>query len=333
LNNYATAYIIPAYSEYLSRQNSLTSEVDNFISSPDVNGLNDLRSSWEDALLVWQDVAFLEFGPASNISLRSKTNVYPVDSSLIQRNIKSTEGYDLGFASNFNAKGFQAIDYLINGVSSSDQEIVDYFINTPNASNYLKDVSNELKNNSSIVYNEWNNGFKTSFIANSASNAQGSSISNIVNAINLHYEAFMRKGKIGLPVGAFSSTFILPGHVEAYYSKKSLPYLNRSLSSLHTFINGNSYTSAAIGLGLDDYLNFVNAQKGDETLIQVINNQFNAIDIAIDNIKDPLSNEVEVNQDGVNIVYQKMQEMVAYLKVDMTDALDVLITYQDSDGD
>ena len=48
---------------------------------------------------------------------------------------------------------------------------------------------------------------------------------------------------------------------------------------------------------------------------------------------DPLNNEVSTNTAGVLNVYQKMQQMVGYLKVDMTNALEVLITYQDSDGD
>ena len=82
-----------------------------------------------------------------------------------------------------------------------------------------------------------------------------------------------------------------------------------------------------------DYLSFVNAQKSGQNLHTVIDNQFSAIKIELDNINDPLSNEVTVNTSGVNAVYQKMQQMVGYLKVDMTNALEVLITYQDSDGD
>jgi predicted lipoprotein len=334
LENYANAYIIPAYTEYKGKTASLADGVTNFNTDPTVATLQSLRTEWENALLVWQDVAFLEFGPASNISLRAQTNVYPARITTIDRNI-STGDYNLGAGNNFAAKGFQAVDYLINGIGTTDQEIVDYFINSSNAKTYLQDIVDEIKNNASTVSSEWDNTYKTSFIANSASNAQGSSISNIVNAINLHYEAYMRKGKIGLPAGVFSSfsNQPMPSHVEAYYSETSLPYLYRSLNSLHTFINGNAYASNTTGEGLDDYLNFVNAQKGSQSLEDVINEQFNAIDLSVDNINDPLSNEVAVNKDGVSTVYQKMQEMVAYLKVDMTDALDVLITYQDTDGD
>jgi predicted lipoprotein len=334
LTNYANSYIKPAYAEYESKVSELQIEVSSFNSSLTVTALQSLKIKWENALLVWQDVAFLEFGPASNISLRAQTNVYPVDVTLIQSNISSGT-YSLASGSNFDAKGFQAIDYLLFGLASTDAEIVAYYTNNANAKTYLQDVVDELKANATVVKADWDGSYTSTFIANSASNAQGSSVSDILNSLNLHYEAYIRKGKIGLPVGAFNpfSNQTLPEHVEGYYSNQSLPYVYRSLSSLKTFINGNNYITNASGEGLDDYISFVNAQTGSQPLQTVINNQFSSIQSELGNINDPLSNEVDANTSGVNAVYQKMQQMVGYLKVDMTNALEVLVTYQDSDGD
>ena len=50
-------------------------------------------------------------------------------------------------------------------------------------------------------------------------------------------------------------------------------------------------------------------------------------------INDPLSNEILTNKDDVTTCYSKLQELVPLMKVDMTSALGVLITYQDNDGD
>lgn len=334
LTNYANSYIKPAYAEYVSKVSELQTEISSFNSSLTVPALQSLRIKWENALLVWQDVAFLEFGPASNISLRAQTNVYPVDVTLIQSNISSGT-YSLSSGSNFDAKGFQAIDYLIYGVASTDADIVAYYTNNANAKTYLEDLVDELKANATAVKSDWNGSYTSIFIANSASNAQGSSLSDILNSLNLHYEAYVRKGKVGLPFGAFNlfSNQTLPEHVEGYYSNQSLPYVYRSLSSLKTFINGNNYITNVSGEGLDDYMSFVNAQTGSQSLQTVINNQFSSIQSELGNINDPLSNELDANTSGVNAVYQKMQQMVGYLKVDMTNSLEVLITYQDSDGD
>lgn len=334
LTNYADAYILPAYSAYTSGIDSLKAAAINFNSTLNVTSLNQLRIKWENALLLWQDVGFLEFGPAQNISLRSQTNVYPIDTVLVTNNI-ATGSYNLQLASNFDAKGLQAVEYLINGTGNNDNDIVTYFSNTTNASTYLIDVITDLETNANYVNNEWVSTYRSNFIANSASNAQGSSVSDIVNAISLHYETFIRKGKIGLPAGVFNgfSQLPMPEHVEAYHYEQSLPFVYRSLVSLQKFIKGEHYASSVNGEGLEDYLNFVRAQSGGQPLSTLINNQFINISGELANINDPLSNEVVNNNQGVRDVYQQMQQMVPFIKVETANALDVMITYQDNDGD
>lgn len=334
LTNYADAYILPAYSAYTSGIDSLKAAAINFNSTLNVTSLNQLRIKWENALLLWQDVGFLEFGPAQNISLRSQTNVYQIDTVLVTNNI-AAGSYNLQLASNFDAKGLQAVEYLINGTGNNDNDIVTYFSNTTNASTYLIDVITDLETNANYVNNEWISTYRSNFIANSASNAQGSSVSDIVNAISLHYETFIRKGKIGLPAGVFNgfSQLPMPEHVEAYHYEQSLPFVYRSLVSLQKFIKGEHYASSVNGEGLEDYLNFVRAQSGGQPLSTLINNQFINISGELANINDPLSNEVVNNNQGVRDVYQQMQQMVPFIKVETANALDVMITYQDNDGD
>lgn len=334
LRNYADNYIIPAYATYVSEVNDLKTEINTFNTTLSVAALQNLRVKWESTLLAWQDVSFLEFGPAQNISLRSQTNIYPVDTTLINSNITSGT-YNLQLASNFDAKGFQALDYLINGTAANDNDIVTYFTNNANARTYLLNVILDIESGATTVNNDWINNYKTSFITNSSSNAQGSSVSNIVNAISLHYETYIRKGKIGLPAGVFNgfSQLPMPEHVESYYYQQSLPFVYRSLIAMQKFLKGEHYSTTTNGEGLDDYLSHVNAQSGGQPLQVLINNQFNTIQTELNNINDPLSNEVNINNQGVRDVYQKMQVLVPKMKVEMTNALEVMITYQDNDGD
>lgn len=334
LSNYANNYIIPAYSAYIAELNALKNEINTFNSTLNVSALQNLRLKWESTLLIWQDVAFLEFGPAQNISLRSQTNVYPTDTAVINSNIASGS-YNLQLTSNFDAKGFQALDYLINGTGATDNDIVAYFTNNANARTYLVDVINDMDLGATTVNNEWVNTYKNSFISNSSSNAQGSSVSNIINAISLHYETYLRKGKVGLPAGVFNgfSQLPMPEHVESYYYQQSLPFVYRSLVSMQKFLKGEHYAASTNGEGLDDYLSHVSATSGGQPLEVLINNQFNTIQSELSNINDPLSNEVTANNQGVRDVYQEMQVLVPKIKVEMTNALEVMITYQDNDGD
>ena len=103
--------------------------------------------------------------------------------------------------------------------------------------------------------------------------------------------------------------------------------------SLNKFINGIGYSNEENGVGFDDYMNFVNAEYNSESLSNVINNKFNEISNGLNSLNDPLSNEVTINKTGVQEVYQELQQLVPFIKVDMTSALGVLITYQDNDGD
>ena len=102
---------------------------------------------------------------------------------------------------------------------------------------------------------------------------------------------------------------------------------------LKKFINGNNFAGQDEGLGLDDYMDFVNAQQNSNQLSEVINTQMELIIMELNSLNDPLSNEVIQNKPAVSTAYDYMQQLVPYIKVDMTSALGVLITYQDNDGD
>ena len=64
-----------------------------------------------------------------------------------------------------------------------------------------------------------------------------------------------------------------------------------------------------------------------------LNNQFQLIKDNLSQLNDPLSNEILTNKVNVSNAYENMQQLVPLIKVDMTSALGVLITYQDNDGD
>ena len=182
--------------------------------------------------------------------------------------------------------------------------------------------------NINYVNNEWIN-HKSNFIndfeinnSGFSSNSQGSSISNIINALCLHYEFYVRRGKIGLPLGVFNgfSQQELPHLVECYYSGKSLQNTARCINSIRNFINGSGY------------LNNDNGHNNMQ-LSKVIDNQIVTILEELNNYNNPLSEEIMNNKDALLNSYEELQKLVPFIKVDMTSGLGVLITYQDNDGD
>ena len=242
--------------------------------------------------------------------------------------------WNLDNSQNYDSKGLQAIDYLVNKRGYSDLELVNYFDSSAHAKTYLKAVTEDLLNNITYVDDQWTS-YSDNFINDFETNSQGSSISILVNALCLHYEFYVRRGKIGLPLGVFNgfSQQAMPELVECYHYGESLPFAVRSVQSLKKFINGNNFAGQDEGLGLDDYMDFVNAQQNSDQLSEVINTQMELIITELNSLNDPLSNEVIQNKPAVSTAYDYMQQLVPYIKVDMTSALGVLITYQDNDGD
>ena len=340
LTNLADNYIIPSLDAYKSKIVSLNIHVDSFIENPNISNLTLLRTNWEDALLNWQDIGFLDFGPSENILLRKQTNTFPIDTAVLNNSISTTE-WNLDYVSSYDSKGLQALDYLLFKPGHTDNELITYFQNNTNAKNYLKALTEDLNQNINYVTNEWIT-YREDFIndfevttSNLSTNSQGSSISNIINALCLHYEFYVRRGKVGLPLGVFNgfSQLELPELVECYYSGKSTQNLVRSVNSLRKYVTGSSYLNNDNGLGLDDYMDFVNAEQNSQQLSTVIDNQFLTILEVLNNINGPLSEEIINNKSQITQTYQELQQLVPYMKVDMTSALGVLITYQDNDGD
>ena len=333
LQNLNNNYIIPSYSAYKNAILNLDSKVDDFVLNPNDSNLTLLRSQWQDALLKWQDVAFLNFGPSEYILLTSQTNTFPVDTLLIDSSI-SNGNWNFSFTSYFDAKGFQALDYLLNNRGQTDYQICQSFHSSENKKLYIKEISTDLKNNINYVFDEWTS-YSTEFMEDYESNADGSAVSNIVNALCKHYEFYVRRGKVGLPLGVFNgfSQQEMPHLVECYHYGQSLPFAIRAVNAIQQFINGYSYSTGEDGIGLEDYMDFVNAQYNGEDLSIATNNQLQLIIDNLNQLNDPLSNEILTNKVEVSNAYENMQQLVPLIKVDMTSALGVLITYQDNDGD
>ena len=104
-------------------------------------------------------------------------------------------------------------------------------------------------------------------------------------------------------------------------------------ANTRNFINGSGYLNNDNGLGLDDYMNFVNAEHNNMQLSKVIDNQIVTILEELNNYNNPLSEEIMNNKDALLNSYEELQKLVPFIKVDMTSGLGVLITYQDNDGD
>src|SRR5690606_19912707 len=114
----SSAIIQTSYLDYANELGQLQAAVDTFAALPSSFQLSKLRTALKSTYLAWQTINFYEFGPAENASLKSHLNIHPTDTTKIEYNI-STSVYDLSILSNKTAKGFPAMDYLLNSKADS----------------------------------------------------------------------------------------------------------------------------------------------------------------------------------------------------------------------
>jgi len=335
LTNWADNIIIPSYTNYQAKIKVVATNIASFNASPTEANLLTLRTSWLEAYKAYQYVAIYSFGKSEEINLKESANTYPTNAAGIEANI-SAGGYNLSLLSQFDKQGFPALDYLINGLGTSDALIVTYYNTNANATNYKKyltDVVARLQTNADTVLSDWNSGYKATYIANS-----GTSVSSSVNITTNNFvknlEKNIRSGKLGIPSGVFSSGVKFPEKVEAFYKNDvSRELLDTAIKASQDFFNGKYFNSTTTGEGLKSYLDYVKALRSGQQLSTIINNQFTAIFTANATLNASFSNQINSDNTKMLAAYDVLQQNVVYIKLDMMQALNITIDYVDGDGD
>ncbi|UZO80430.1 imelysin family protein [Aquimarina sp. ERC-38] len=334
LTNIADNIIIPAYESFEAKIVLLESASNKFTTTPDTTSFENLKLAWADAYRAWQRVSMFQIGKAESLAFSSFMNSYPVDTENILNNLTSGQ-YNLTAVSKQDEQGFGALDYLLNGLAAdSETNLSVYTDNTTGTAykNYVTDVVQRMATMTKEIVVDWKTNFRDDFIANNGSSAT-SSFNKLVNDYIFHYERNLRAGKIGIPAGIFSGES-RADKIEAYYDgtlSKELFLLN--LQAMQDFFNGNSFGTKKEGPGFNSYLRFLNTLKNGENLGVLINNQFNAVKMMSENLKDNLSEQVKSNNKLMLNIYDELQKNVILLKADMLSAMSVSVDFVDADGD
>lgn len=339
LSYWASDIIIPSYKNYIQKLDTLDAKTKAFQSSPSQASLSQLRTAWVEAYKEWQKVELFEFGPAENHTLRNFSNIYPTDTIGIQTNWNDANA-NLDITAAYARQGFPALDYLINGGASSDNGIVILYTTDANATkrmNYLVRLVARLKSLTQTVLSEWQSGYTSTFTSKSGLDI-GSSFGSVTNSYVLYYEKFIRAGKFGIPAGVMASSIgtANPQKVEAYYKKDiSLPLAKIAHGAFVDFFNGKSVLSSTTGSGFATYLDAIGAKDSgtNAALSTTINTQFQVVTQKMNGLSDNLASQITTNNTPMVEIYSELQKAVRLMKVDMTSAMSITITYTDNDGD
>ena len=331
LANIGENIIIPAYAHYHEEISTLREAVNNFAIDPTEEKLENARQAFKEAYMAWQGVTLFEFGPAEAVAFRMNNNAFPTNITKIENSI-SSNSWDLQSFTSVNQKGLPALDYLL----FKDNALTEFTTaeNAESRRQYLKEVTNNLNALALQVYNEWNpqeGNYLETFTSNTGSSA-GSSLSLLVNQLNQGFEITKNK-RLNIPRGGRSiNEEPIPMATEAYYSGISQDLILANLESVESIFLGEA--GGTDGPGLADNLDaHYKAGNIEEDLSAVITSQIENFRNAAGAIPGPLSEAVVSANETVTAAYNEALELVGYLKVDMPQALSVLISYIDNDGD
>lgn len=338
LTRWADHIIIPSYENFQGVLGAMEEKAIAFTASPDEPSLLAFREAWVNAYLAWQKVELFEFGPADKYTLRNFFNIYPADVSGIIANM-SDPAANLDLPAAYATQGFPALDYLLNGVGADDAAILAAYTTDPDAEKriaYIHRVTSRMTALLNSVVSEWPT-YRETFITKTGLDI-GSSMGLVTNAYVLYYERYIRSGKIGIPSGAaIGSTGVpYPEKVEAYYKKDiSRDLAKRAHEAAEDFFNGRDAVAGTEGHSFESYLDALGAKDpATGTLLsEIINNQFAAITAEVDQLSPSLYDQIQTDNQQMTDTYNAMQALVRMLKVDMTSAMSVTITYTDNDGD
>lgn len=320
--------IFDNYKSFSSDADSLHISAINFNSDPNEENFNILKTYFIKTYASFQRVQFVNIGSALEINLIDAMNFYPEDTSIIMNAINSNS-YNIQTINN-KAKGLHALDYLLYGFRDYDEsEIIDWYANDTNSTDYVLAVTGEIKRTSNTIKNEWETSYLETFKARQGID-KSSSFYILTNAMLENFEKYGRTAKVGIPLGyngIFEGFTPRLNLVEGKYSNISLQLIESYILGFESILLGNN------SLGYDDYLNQIDAKFNNIPLEEVLKTRINDIKTKLALLEEPYSEEITNDRQKVKDLFSAMQQLSITLKVDMASALSIDIIYQDSDGD
>ncbi len=333
--NIADNIIIPSYRDLQESIRALEESHYVFADEPTVSKLQTVRENFKQAYLDWQTVAQYDFGPAETFFLKNVINNFPLN--VEETRIFSTLEAGTAYVSDPNSfsSGLPAMDYFLYGVADTDDEIVTFYASSGDGVdmlNYIGALIQDMRVKAQSTLNEWTNNYKQEFISNTGT-AAGSSLSLLLNGFNKQYEIIKRE-KLGIPSGVLTLEIPNPEKAEGFYSDLSFPLAIEALQASLDLYKGKQ-NNGSDNVGFEELLKFINAQKDNSNLDDIIQQQFSTAISTLQELErqGTMTELIELDQPSVVMAYNEVTKQLVNIKTDMPSILCVSITYIDNPSD
>ncbi|MCP4521293.1 MAG: imelysin family protein [Cytophagales bacterium] len=281
---------------------NLTSETASLVSIGKTKNLERLKTQWVETQKVWQTARIFKVSEIKNKFLLSPFYRYPIDTARIEKFILENDTFNLANESSL-IKGLSALEYLIYQENAIDE--IHW--------KYIQAVCEDLNNQSELINTTWKSD--SEFYTN-LNNSTDGSINQLVNSMIASLEE-TKVNKLSKPLYENTTT-------EAPYSQQSIELIQYNLEGIQKLYLGNETT------GFDEYLKSLNQTQLDSDIKSQLTT---CIEYAND-IDTSLETSIESqNTQEIIKLYDAITELLVLVKVDMSSQLNIIVTFNDVDGD
>lgn len=336
LENIVDGVILPAHVTLSQTLAELETAVTTFTNEPDEQTLTAVQDAWLAANLARMAVLSFRIGPVDDSLLHNRIDNRPPRTTFIDETLLGgTDPLNSDYLASVGSSsvGLGAMEYLLFDPEGGNTAVLATFTTAEQAERrrqLLQTLAANLNQRGQELAAVWQpdgENYAQSFVEASMDGGElQGSINMLVNQLLSDVEEIVAS-RLGKPSGQRSNGLIRPDLVEAAYSGASLPRIIATLEGVQVAFNGGD------GLGLDDYLDYLDAEYEGGPLSTAINDQFATTLAALEAIDEPLETAVQTNLPAVEVAIDEVRTLLVLLKVDMTNHLGVTLTFNDNDGD
>ncbi len=326
INNLFDNQIKPLQQNHIQLSSTLFEQSQIFETAINVENLVELKNAWKSSFLLWKQMEIYNLGEIQTSFIHLSIDQWPVNTSVIENNINgSTIEIDDSYIASLGApaKGYAAIEYLL--FNENEQTIIDAFNNGQNAVRrlqYLVALCKNLNEKAVELKSKWHS-YESAFKTTLTTGVDGSQ-NQVVNALVAAIENIKNK-KLD---AALSSATPNPELLEAYRSEQSKQAIAANLKSVFDTYKGNFNNQE--GFGLEEYVSQILNRADINTSIITA---FADAQSALDQISSSLEVSVVTQTAQVVAFQNRITALIALFKVDLSSAANIVITFNDNDGD
>ena len=317
---YATDFINPAITEFVSDVKKLNEATTKFTTQTNQENLLNLQNLWKNAALSYAKTEVGNLGDIQSSAIYISMYSWGANEYKIEEFVAATETIDENSVNKLPTKtrGLSAVEYLL--FNGDAMQTVSSFSDV-RRKDFLIALNKNLLIKATSLKEQWE-VYSDYFINNTATGITGS-VNLIVNQLNFLLEDVLRF-KIGEPAGLDNTSSTNTTVLQAYRSEISLAIIQKNITAVKAVYYG-------MPDGLDDYVREI---ATTEDINNAITASFSSIEANMASLSNTtLKKAIENKNTTVAALHKHIKELIILIKVDVASTLSVTVTFTDNDGD